>query len=190
MYCTDRLVSSAGKDTEDCGSKLHPCRTLHHVITISQSQDEIHLTSQSESSEVFQFCMSQPITKDLTLIGTNMATILNCSRDTTTEIDNATITFKNVLFRGIHFLGTNVNLKFQNCTFTDSTILLMSSTFEKYYQNSTFKATDLLHNLDRIKRSGDVKHLGCSKVSLHMEHVRFENPIFKSQKEYWYDSIV
>ena len=67
----------------------------------------------------------------------------------------------------------------------------MSSTlFEKYYQNSTFKATDFLHNLDRISRNGDIKHLGCSKVSLLMEQVRFENPIFKSQIEYWFDSIV
>ena len=61
-----------GKDTEHCGNNLQPCRTLHHVITISQSQDEIHLTSQSELPEVYEFCTIQPITKDLTLIGTNM----------------------------------------------------------------------------------------------------------------------
>ena len=36
-----------------------------------------------------------------------MAAILNCPSDTTIEIDNVTMAFKNVIFRGIHFLGTN-----------------------------------------------------------------------------------
>ena len=66
----------------------------------------------------------------------------------------------------------------------------MNSSYEKYYQNSTFKETHLLHNLDTIYRSQNTKNLGCRKVSLHMEQVRFENSIFKSQVEYWYDSIV
>ena len=179
-----------GKDTEHCGNNLQPCRTLHHVITISRSEDEIHLTSQSELPEVFDFCTIQPITKDLTLIGTNMTAVLNCPREKNTEIENVTIGFKNIIFRGINFRATDVNLKFQNCTFTDSTILLMNSSYENYYQNSTFKATDLLRNLDTIYRSQNTKDLRCRKVSLHMEQVRFENSIFKSQVEYWYDSIV
>ena len=190
MCCTHRVVSSTGMDTEHCGNKLQPCRTLHHVITISQSQDEIHLTSQSGSPEVYEFCTIQPITKNLTLIGTNVTAILNCPREKTTEIESVAIAFKNVIFQGINFRGTDVNLKFQNCTFIDSTILMMSSSYEKYYQNSTSKATDLLRNLDAIYRSQNTKNLGCREVSVHMDQVRFENSRFKSQVECWYDSIV
>ena len=146
-------MSYKGKDESGCGeSEETPCSSLNYVINISQSGDEILLTSSQSEDRIFEFCSSQPIAKDLSFAG-NFAgrknfiavSCKNRSEEAAPllfHFQNSSICLQNLTVKNSHILASNIVMNITNCQFVNSALLLMEPL---YYGHYLHQAKDKLY---------------------------------------------
>ncbi len=200
-------VSHSGKDELGCGeSEKIPCSSLSYVINKSQSGDDILLTRSQSEGRMFEFCSSQPITKDLSFtgnfIGANYFVVVSCKNITSEEeapllfyFQNSSISLQNLTIKNSHILASNIMMNITNCQFVNSALLLMELSYYFLYLYQTKEElfmdliTDIYTRYTFSQPESDPDFWGayplllCTNISVHMNNVEWlplsiESPLY------------